>query len=126
MIIREQLEHLLRIGVEFVVVGGQAGVLRQAIEFSHDLDVLIRPTPENAALVVEAVRVVTHVGTDAETVLSRDFQQYVDQDSGTELDVHLKLIAIPDFGSFSELASSDVTQAAPARRPMLVRGRRAS
>lgn len=97
MIIREQLEHLLRINVEFVVVGGQAGVLRQAIEFSHDLDVLIRPTPENAARVVEAVRAVTRVGTDAETVLSRDFQQYVDQDSGTELDVHLKLIAIPDW-----------------------------
>jgi hypothetical protein len=97
MIIREQLEHLLRISVEFVVVGGQAGVLRQAIEFSHDLDVLIRPTPENAARVVEAVRVVTHIGTDAGTVLSRDFQQYIDQDSGTELDVHLKLIAIPDW-----------------------------
>jgi hypothetical protein len=41
MNIREQLAVLLAHGVEFVVVRGQAGVLRQTIEFSHDLDVLI-------------------------------------------------------------------------------------
>lgn len=40
MTIREQLEILYGLRVEFVVVGGQAGVLRQAVEFSHDLDIL--------------------------------------------------------------------------------------
>jgi hypothetical protein len=50
MIIREQLERLVSSGVEFVVVGGQAGVLRQAIEFSHALDVLVRPTADMSLL----------------------------------------------------------------------------
>lgn len=44
MNILEQVSILEAEHVEFVVVGGQAGVLRQAIEFSHDLDVIIRTT----------------------------------------------------------------------------------
>jgi hypothetical protein len=97
MIIREQLETLLAARVDFVVVGGQAGVLRQAIEFSHDLDVLIRPTSENAERVVGAVRTITGQSTDPGIVLGRDFQQYVDERTGTELDIHLKLLGIPDW-----------------------------
>ncbi|WP_437681480.1 hypothetical protein [Sorangium sp. So ce131] len=106
MTIREQLEILYRLGVEFVVVGGQAGVLRQAVEFSHDLDILFRPTPENAERLREAVRAITGIETDIETLCGRDFQQYIRPEDGVELDVHLKLIAIPDFESGVRNSSS--------------------
>jgi hypothetical protein len=97
MTIREQLEILYALGVELVIVDGQAGVLRDAIEFSHDLDVLIRPTRENAERLREAVRVITGIETDVDTLCGRDFQQYIRPEDGVELDVHLKLIALPDF-----------------------------
>jgi hypothetical protein len=97
MNIREQLCVLVDHEVECVVVGGQAGVLRQAIEFSHDLDILVRATAENAEHVRAAVRVITHQDPEVELLLGRDFQQYVDEATGTEIDVHLKLIAIPDY-----------------------------
>jgi hypothetical protein len=97
MNIREQLDVLFAHRAEFVVVGGQAGVLRQAVEFSHDLDILIRATRDNAERVCGAVREIAHHDPDVDLVLSRDFQQYVDEASGTEIDVHLKLIALPTF-----------------------------
>lgn len=97
MNIREQISVLLDHQVECVVVGGQAGVLRQAIEFSHDLDILIRATPENAERVRGAIREITHQDPEVSLLLGRDFQQYVDEATGTEIDVHLKLIAIPDY-----------------------------
>jgi hypothetical protein len=97
MNIREQLGVLLEHGVEFVVVGGQAGVLRQAVEFSHDLDILIRATVENAQRVREAVQEIAHQRPDVDLLLGRDFQQYVDAESGTEIDVHLKLLALPSY-----------------------------
>lgn len=99
MSIRAQLASLTSHGAEFVVVGGQAGVLRQAIEFSHDLDVLIRATRDNAQRVREAVRAITHLEPEVEQILGRDFQQYIDESSGEEIDVHLKLIAVPDYAS---------------------------
>ncbi len=97
MNIRDQLAVLLQENAEFVVIGGQAGVLRQAFEFSHDLDVLIRATPENAECVRRSVARIAGVAPDLGLVLGRDFQQYIDDATGTEIDVHLKLIAIPDF-----------------------------
>jgi hypothetical protein len=97
--IREQAEILLTEGAKFVIVGGQAGVLRQAIEFSHDLDVLVEATRENAIRVGAAVRRITRIEPDVELLLGRDFQQYVDEQTGAELDVHLKLIALPDYAS---------------------------
>jgi hypothetical protein len=105
MNIREQLAALVSHGVEFVVVGGQAGVLRQAIEFSHDLDVIIRATRDNARRVSAAVQQIAHAAPDEELILSRDFQQYIDEASGTELDVHLKLISIADFETAANNAS---------------------
>jgi hypothetical protein len=105
MNIREQLEALLANGVEFVVVGGQAGVLRQAIEFSHDLDVIIRATQENARRVRAAVQQIAHAAPDEELILGRDFQQYIDPASGTEIDLHLKLISIADFEAAKRNAS---------------------
>src|SRR5262249_23481753 len=63
--------------------------------FSHDLDVLIQATRENAEHVRAAVREIAHQDPDVDLVLARDFQQYVDEASGTEIDVHLKLIALP-------------------------------
>lgn len=106
MTIREQLEILYSLQVEFVVVGGQAGVLRQAVEFSHDLDILVNPTRENAERLREAVRAITGVETDVETLCGRDFQQYIRPEDGAEIDVHLKLIAIPDFASGVRNSSS--------------------
>ena len=97
MNIQEQLRVLLARGVEFVVVGGQAGVLRQAVEFSHDLDILIHATRDNAERVRAAVREIAHRDPDVNLILGRDFQQYVDDASGTGIDVHLKLIALPDY-----------------------------
>lgn len=97
MNIREQLSVLLDQRVECVVVGGQAGVLRQAIEFSHDLDILVRATPENAERVRSAIRGITHHDPEVALLLGRGFQQYVDEATGTEIDIHLKLIAIPDY-----------------------------
>jgi hypothetical protein len=105
--IRNQLTILTSHGAAFVVVGGQAGVLRQAIEFSHDLDILIERTEENAERVAAAVREIAHSDPDVALLLGRDFQQYIDEQSGTEIDVHLKLIAIPDYPT-AVLNSSDV------------------
>jgi len=95
--IREQIELLRAHGAEFVVVGGQAGVLRRVIEFSHDLDVLIRATRENAERMRAAVRGITGIETDVETLLEREFQQYISPADGTEIDVHLKLVEIPSY-----------------------------
>lgn len=117
MNIREQLAVLTSRRVEFVVVGGQAGVLRQAIEFSHDLDILIRPTRENAERVRAAVRDITHRDPDIALLLGRDFQQYVDEQTGTEIDVHLKLIAIPDYET--ALRSSSEVDFSGLRVPVL-------
>jgi len=73
MNIHDQLAALLSNSAEFVVVGGQAGVLRQAIEFSHDLDVVIRATPENAERVRAAVRAITGLAPEVDLLLGRDF-----------------------------------------------------
>ena len=97
MKLREELEILMAREVEFVVIGGQAGVLRQAIEFSHDLDIIIRSTRANAERVAAAVERIAGIRPDPDLILGRDFQQYVDPSTGTEIDVHLKLIAIPDY-----------------------------
>jgi hypothetical protein len=53
MKLREELEILVAHEVELVVIGGQAGVLRQAIEFSHDLDIIVRATSANAERVAD-------------------------------------------------------------------------
>ena len=74
MTIREQIALLREHGAEFVVVGGQAGVLRRAIEFSHDLDVLIRATRENARRVRGVVHAITGLEPDVETLLGRDYR----------------------------------------------------
>jgi hypothetical protein len=107
MNIRQQLEELLSRHAEFVVVGGQAGVLRQAIEFSHDLDVLMLATPDNAARVGKAVSAITGLEPTVSDLLGRDFQQYVNPVSGDEIDVHLRLIALPDYQT-SMLYASEV------------------
>jgi hypothetical protein len=72
-------------------------VLRQAVEFSHDLDVLVRATGDNAERIRGAVLDIARVEVDVDTILGRDFQQYIDTESGTEIDVHLKLISLSDY-----------------------------
>ena len=71
MNIHEQLVTLVEKGVEFVVVGGQAGVLRQAIEFSHDLDILIRTTADNARRVRDAVQLIARMAPPDDLILGR-------------------------------------------------------
>ena len=97
MTIRDQLAELNALGVRYVVIGGQAGVLRQAVDFSKDLDILIPEDRANAELVRSAVRSMTTLDVDVDTILGRDFQQYIHPSTGAELDVHLKVIAIPSF-----------------------------
>ena len=52
----EFIESLIAHGVEFVVVGAYALAFHGAPRFTGDLDVLIRPTPENGARVLAALR----------------------------------------------------------------------
>jgi hypothetical protein len=94
--IRSQIEILREEGVEHVVVGGQAGVLRRAIEFSHDLDILVAISDENATRTAAAVRRIAHTEVDPRSIVERDFQQYVAPD-GEEIDVHLRLVAIASY-----------------------------
>jgi len=44
-----------------------------------------------------AVLAITGVETDVETLLEREFQQYISPADGTEIDVHLKLAEIPSY-----------------------------
>jgi hypothetical protein len=52
----EFIASLIAHGVEFVIVGAYALALHGAPRFTGDLDVLVRPTIENASRVLEAVR----------------------------------------------------------------------
>jgi hypothetical protein len=51
----EFIECLSAHGVEFVIVGAYALAFHGAPRFTGDLDVLIRPTPENAARLIAAL-----------------------------------------------------------------------
>src|SRR5829696_3429235 len=77
------------------------------IEFSHDLDILISPVQANLFKLRAAIRDVTTLDPAEELLLNRDFHHYVHPDTGEELDVHLKLIAIPDYAT-ALANSSDV------------------
>ncbi len=50
------LEALSEQGVEFIVVGAHALAAHGVVRASGDLDVLVRPTRDNARLVVQALR----------------------------------------------------------------------
>jgi hypothetical protein len=97
MTIRDQLVTLSDCAVQCVVVDGQAAVMRQAIDFSKDLDVIVPLDRANAERLRVAVHAMTSIEPDVETLLGRDFQPYVHPESGVELDVHLRLIAVPTF-----------------------------
>jgi hypothetical protein len=105
MTIRDQLVTLADHGVRYVVIGGQAAVMRQAVDFSKDLDILIPLDRANAVRVRAAVLAMTTVDADVETITGRDFQQYIHPESGVELDVHLKILAIPTFEVATDNAS---------------------
>jgi hypothetical protein len=53
----ELLQALVEAGVEFVVVGAHALAAHGLPRATGDLDVLVRPSPENAARVISALRV---------------------------------------------------------------------
>lgn len=53
---RDLLELLLEAGVEFVVVGAHALAAHGVARATGDIDVLVRPSAENAALVCDALR----------------------------------------------------------------------
>lgn len=52
---RELLTTFADVGVEFVLIGGWAMALHGHGRGTDDLDVLVRPTPENARLVFQAL-----------------------------------------------------------------------
>jgi hypothetical protein len=52
----EFIGYLIAHGVEFVIVGAYALAYHGAPRFTGDLDVLIRPTLENAARLIDALR----------------------------------------------------------------------
>ena len=52
----EFIASLIAHGVEFVVVGAYALAFHGAPRFTGDLDILVRPTPDNGARVLAAVR----------------------------------------------------------------------
>ena len=52
----EFIESLIAHGAEFLIVGAYALALHGAPRFTGDLDVLIRPTDENAARALAAIR----------------------------------------------------------------------
>jgi predicted nucleotidyltransferase len=53
---RDMLEALVHEGVEFLIVGAHALAAHGLPRATGDLDILIRPTPENARCVMEALR----------------------------------------------------------------------
>jgi hypothetical protein len=105
MTIRDQIVTLGDHGVQYVVIGGQAAVMRQAVDYSKDLDILIPLDRANAARVADAIRAMTTLEADVDTITGRDFQQYVHPESGAELDVHLKILAIPTYEAAKRNAS---------------------
>ncbi|MFN0101588.1 MAG: nucleotidyltransferase [Bryobacteraceae bacterium] len=54
--LREFAELLNSNGVEFVIVGAYAVVWHGFPRYTADLDLLVRPTAANAAIIVEAIR----------------------------------------------------------------------
>jgi hypothetical protein len=52
----EFIESLIAHGVEFLIVGAYALAFHGAPRFTGDLDVLVRPTRDNANRVLEAIR----------------------------------------------------------------------
>lgn len=54
--LREFVALLSSLGVEFIVVGGHAVAYHGHPRYTGDIDFLVRPTPENAKRVLEAIR----------------------------------------------------------------------
>lgn len=52
---RELLASLNRSGVEYLIVGGYAMAFHGAPRFTGDLDIFVRPTPENARRILDAL-----------------------------------------------------------------------
>jgi hypothetical protein len=70
----DMLEALFAARVEFVVVGAHAMAAHGYPRATGDIDLLVRPSPENAAKVLRALR---HFGApiDAHGVTQADFEQ---------------------------------------------------
>lgn len=67
------LRALVESGAEFVVVGAHAVALHGIPRATGDLDVVVRPTPENALRVVDALRAFG-APVDAHGVTGADFE----------------------------------------------------
>ena len=65
----EFIESLIAHGADFLIVGAYALAFHGAPRFTGDLDILIRPTDENAASVLTAIRA---FGFPADTLRSAD------------------------------------------------------
>jgi hypothetical protein len=69
---RQFIELLNSQGVEYLIVGGLAISFHAEPRFTGDLDVLVRPSPDNAAKVLEAIRA---FGLGTLGVTAEDLQQ---------------------------------------------------
>lgn len=72
--LREFVALLLSRGVEFVVVGGHAVAFHGYPRMTDDVDLLVRPTPENGQRIVEALQTFGFgsVGLTAESFTAPD------------------------------------------------------
>jgi len=72
--LREFIELLSSRGVECIVVGGHAVAFHGHPRFTGDIDFLIRPTIDNARLVMEALQAFgfSHLSLTAEDLTQRD------------------------------------------------------
>jgi hypothetical protein len=72
--LREFIALLLSRSVDFVVIGGHAVAFHGYPRLTDDLDILVRPTPENAQRLIEALRTFGFgdIGLSADDFLAAD------------------------------------------------------
>ena len=60
---RHPFRSVDRVGVEYLLISGQASVLYGAATFSEDIDVWVRPTPTTIANLAQALSPIVPVRT---------------------------------------------------------------
>ena len=105
------LRCLARTRAEFVLVGGMAGVVHGSSMVTRDLDVCARPTPENVARLLEALRALHPRDGRTETAppLQRTAQELAESDDfSIETDAgRLDVIwDVPGVGAWAQAAAA--------------------
>lgn len=60
---KEFLESLNSRGVDYVIVGAHSLALHGRPRYTGDLDILVRPSPENARLVIDTLNDLQNLGS---------------------------------------------------------------